>query len=380
MYKIGTLNKISPKGLSHFDDRYTISDDLAQASGIVVRSYNMHDMEFHPELMAIARAGAGVNNIPLERCAESGIVVFNTPGANANSVCELVISSMIMAARNMWPAMVWTSQLTGDITPQVEKGKAMFAGFEVKGKTIVILGMGAIGTLVANRCVDLGMNVIGFDPFISVQGALNLDNRVTLTDNVVQALKTADIVSIHIPYMPATDSMMNQDFFNALKEGAIVLNFSRDKLADADALRSWLQSDKSRYYVTDFPEEDLLKNPKVMSVPHLGASTEEAEDNCAIMAAKQLMDYIENGNITNSVNFPSINLGPLEDSNRIAVFTKNEPHPEKLALAMFADKRIINSAGGTMGPYGYALLSTIDMVTSVPKVDGAIKVRIIQDL
>lgn len=378
MYKIGTLNKISPVGLSRFSDTYSVSDDLSGVSGILVRSHDMHEMEFGRELLSIARAGAGVNNIPLDRCADQGIVVFNTPGANANAVKELVLAGLFLAARNIPDGIAWASALTENVGKAVEKGKSQFAGTEIKGKTLGVVGLGAIGVLVANAAADLGMKVIGYDPYFSVKAAHSLYSCVEVKNDIKGLLPLCDYVSIHVPAMDSTKGMFNEELLNLMKKDAVLLNFSRDKLVKEDDLLAALAAGRLRKYVTDFPTDGVLGKDGVIALPHLGASTEEAEDNCASMAAEQTMDYIENGNITNSVNFPAVTLGPRTGDNRIAVLTKGEPNPLKLASAMFANINIKAMAGSVRGEYGYALISTDDMITSVPAVDEVIRVRVIQ--
>ncbi len=378
MYKIGTLNKISPVGLSHLSDKYTVSEDLSGVNGILVRSQDMHEMDFGKELLSIARAGAGVNNIPLDKCADQGIVVFNTPGANANAVKELVIAGMLLAARNIPAGIAWVEGLTENIGKSVEKGKSQFAGTEIKGKTLGVVGLGAIGVLVANAAADLGMKVIGYDPYFSLKSAHSLYSCVEVKDDIKALLPLCDYISIHVPAMDATRGMFNADLFSLVKEGAVLLNFSRDKLVKEEDLLAALSEGALKKYITDFPTDGVLGKEGVICLPHLGASTAEAEDNCATMAVEQTMDYIENGNIVNSVNFPPVNLGPRTGDNRIAVTTKGEPNPVKLAAAMFADINIKAIAGNVKGEYGYALVSTDDMLTSVPKVDGVVRVRVIQ--
>lgn len=378
MYKIATLNKISPVGLARFSDQYTISDEVSCSSGILVRSQDMHEMELDKELLAIARAGAGVNNIPLDKCADKGVVVFNTPGANANAVKELVLAGLFLSARNIPAGIKWASTLTENIGKAVEKGKGQFAGTELKGKTLGIIGLGAIGGMVANAACDLGMKVIGYDPYFGVKAAHQLYSCVEVKNEIKDVLPECDYVSIHVPAMDSTKGMFNAELFTVMEDGAVLLNFSRDKLVNEPDLLSALETGKLGQYVTDFPTDGVLGKEGVIAIPHLGASTAEAEDNCASMAAEQLMDFIENGNIINSVNFPAVNLGPRKGDNRIAILTKGEPNPIKLASAMFADLNITAIAGNVRGEYGYALVSTNDMVQSVPKVDEVIKVRIIQ--
>ena len=378
MYKIATLNKISPVGLSCLSDKYSVSGEVSGSSGILVRSQDMHEMEFGKELLAIARAGAGVNNIPLDRCADEGIVVFNTPGANANAVKELVLAGLFLAARNIPAGIAWASTLTENVGKAVEKGKSQFAGTELMGKTLGVVGLGAIGVLVANAAAGLGMKVIGYDPYFSVKSAHNLCSCVDVKADVKDVVADSDYVSIHVPAMDSTKGMFNAELFAAMKDGAILLNFSRDKLVDEGDLLAALESGKVAKYVTDFPTDGVLNKDGVIALPHLGASTAEAEDNCATMAVNQIMDFIENGNIVNSVNYPAVNLGPRKGENRIAVLMKGEPNPVKLASAMFADVNIKAVAGGTRGEYGYALIATDDLITSVPKVDGVVRVRVIQ--
>lgn len=394
MYNIATLNKISPVGLKEFTDKYSVSDDVSCCCGIVVRSADMHEMEFGKGLLAIARAGAGVNNIPLDRCAESGIAVFNTPGANANAVKELVIGAMILAARNIPAGIAWASGLTGDdVSKQVEKGKGQFAGTEISGKTLGVVGLGAIGAMVANAASALGMNVIGYDPYLSVNAALRLLPGVGIRRDIKELLGESDYITLHLPATDSTKGMFNEELLSCVKSGAVFLNFSRDKLMDEGALIKALDADneaplgKISKYVTDFVTAGIHGRPDVIVLPHLGASTAEAEDNCAAMAARELMDYIENGNIVNSVNLPAVSLGPVAaDETRVAVITKDEPDPVRLASAMFADN-IIKAAAGSTRPsadgaalYGYALLSLAQPVTSVPKVDGVVRVRVLQDM
>lgn len=380
MYNIATLNKISKVGLANLSDKYTITDDVAAATGILVRSQDMHDMEFQKTLLAIARAGAGVNNIPLDRCADSGVVVFNTPGANANAVKELVLAGLLVAARNITEGSAWLSTVTDDVSKTVEKGKSQFAGTEIYGKTLGVIGLGAIGILVANAASDLGMKVIGYDPFLNVKAAHSLYPYVSVENDLKSVLGQCDYVTIHVPSSPSTNGMFNSELFDSMSPGTVLLNFSRDKLIDESALIHALENGKIKKYVTDFITEGIHGKSGVIGMPHLGASTEEAEDNCATMAVQELMDYIENGNITNSVNFPNISLGPIWGDNRVAIMTKGIDNPVNLALDMFKDIEIKGVVGDVKGDYGYALISTTTMLTSVPKFEGVVKVRVIQDL
>ena len=325
MYKISTLNKISPVGLARLNDKYEISKDVDQAVGILLRSQNLHEMEFSNELLGIARAGAGVNNIPLDRCAENGIVVFNTPGANANAVKELVIAGMLIGARNLNYAMNWAAELSENVSKEVEKGKGQFAGSEIMGKTLGVIGLGSIGVLVANAAVNLGMNVVGYDPFFGVKSALSLSSCITVTDDLNVLLGQSDFVTMHMPATDKTAKMVNKKLFDKMKEGTILLNFSRDKLVDEEDLLSAIEAGKVAKYISDFPNDNTVGKDNIVLIPHLGASTKEAEDNCATMAVLQLMDYIENGNITNSVNFPSCNLGVIPaGKQRISILAKSD--------------------------------------------------------
>ena len=384
MYKISTLNKISPVGLARFTDAYDIVDGangIDGSSGVLVRSQAMHDMQFDESLLAIARAGAGVNNIPLESCADQGIVVFNTPGANANAVKELTVGALVLAARNLDKAIAWTNAFAGkesdNIGKEVEKGKSKFAGTELKGKTISVFGLGAIGILVCNAASDLGMDVIGYDPYLGVHSALRLNASVKIETKPEAALAKADYVSLHLPSLPSTNGMFNAELLSNIKPGAVFLNFSRDKLVEEAAMIDALESGKISKYITDFATNGIIGRDDVVCMPHLGASTEEAEDNCAMMAAEEIMDYLENGNIRNSVNFPAVDLGPIGTQTRVALITKNEPYPAKLAAAMFADKNITAIAGSTRGEYGYALVATDDEITEIPKVPEVIRVRVL---
>lgn len=386
MYNIATLNKISPIGLSKFGDNYNISDNLDTAQGIMVRSQSMHEMNFADSLLAISRAGAGVNNIPLERCANEGIVVFNTPGANANSVKELVIAGIILAARNIPAGINWASSLTEDVSKQVEKGKSQFAGSEIKGKTLGVVGLGAIGVLVANAAQSLGMKVIGYDPFISLKSAHNLSNTIPVTNDLSQLLPMCDYVTLHIPATDKTTGMFNVQKFAELKDNAVLLNFSRDKLINEEALLGALD-DRLKYYVTDFPTDKLIGHDKIILLPHLGASTKEAEDNCATMAAEELIEYIEKGNITNSVNFPACSLGELhpEAEARVCILNKNVPSMLGKITGILSDLNvnIRNLTNKSKGDFAVTLMD-IDADVSEEEfrksldIDGIIKIRIIK--
>lgn len=376
MYKIGTLNKISPLGLARLTDEYTIVEDVQEANGIILRSYNMHEMELSDELLAIGRAGAGVNNIPLDKCAEQGIVVFNAPGANANAVKELCLSGLFLAARNIPAGLEWAKTLVGteEVGKAVEKGKGQFAGTEIMGKTLGVIGLGAIGVLVANAAENLGMNVIGYDPFLSVKAAHSLSNTITIVDALKDLYPECDYITIHVPAMDSTKGMINAEAFAQMKDGVVFLNFARDKLVnDADLLAA-LNSGKVKKYVTDFPNDTVIGKDGVLALPHLGASSAEAEDNCAVMAADQIMDYLENGNIVNSVNMPACTLGPKKGT-RISVISKADAGVlEKVAA--IADGDVVNKV---RGDYAYTLAETSgDVDESAITGEGIIKVRILR--
>lgn len=376
MYNIATLNKISPVGLARLTDQYKVIDDIADANGVLVRSQNMHDIRFPEKLLAIARAGAGVNNIPLEKCADKGIVVFNTPGANANAVKELVLAAMLMSARNIPAALDWVKTLTSDVSSAVEKGKKQFAGSELKGKTLGIVGIGAIGVLIANAAKSLGMNVIGYTPFLTIDIAHRTDAGIPLVTEPDMLLEKSDYISLNAPANPSTEGMVNAEFIEKMKDGAVLLNFARDKLVKEDDLVAALESGKISEYITDFGTDGLLGKKGVVIVPHLGASTAEAEDNCASIAADEIMDYIENGNIINSVNFPNTALPVKSGEKRIALMTKGVENPVDLAVKNLG-VTVTGVSGGTKGDYGYALVSTTDPITEVPKIEGVIKTRIL---
>ena len=377
MYKISTLNKISPVGLAHFSDKYTVTDDIDSANAIIVRSQDMHDMNFGEYLLAIGRAGAGVNNIPVDKCADLGIVVFNTPGANANAVKELVIASMIMSARNLAKAIPWANSLTENVAKTVEKGKKQFAGTEIKGKKLAVYGLGAIGVMVANAASDLGMYVTGYDPFLAPKNAHGLYPCVKVVDDPKYMLNDADYVSIHVPASPATNGMIDKGVISQMKDGVVFLNFSRDKLVNVPDLAEAVNSGKIKSYITDFPIEEMATVENVTLVPHLGASTAEAEDNCATISVTEIMDYIENGNISNSVNFPAVSLGALGNATRLCFCTKGMQSPVDY-ISKNIGLTIDAAVGGVKGDHGYVLIDTSDEVTSIPKMDGVVRARVIQ--
>ncbi len=377
-YSIGTLNNISKVGLDRLTDQYALTEDINEANGIVVRSYKMHEMDFSDNLLAIGRAGAGVNNIPLDRCADEGIVVFNTPGANSNAVKELVIAGLIMGSRNMYEGISWANTLKGDVSGQVEKGKKQFAGTEIEGKTLGIIGLGAIGAKVANAAHALGMNIVGnsvvVHPFLTAP--------CKMYDDVAEMVKVCDYVSIHVPSLPATKGMINKDLIANMKDGAIVLNYARPDLVVEEDIIAALESGKLRKYMTDLADENLINKPGIVSTPHLGASTKEAEDNCASMAVDELMDYIENGNIRNSVNFPPVSLDAEAGTTRVGILYKGEVDVTALLNeAVGADKIVKVEIGKSRTEYGYALAlvkedACKDCLAGI-KADGVIKVRVL---
>lgn len=377
-YSIGTLNNISKVGLARLTDQYALTEDINEANGIVVRSYKMHEMDFSDNLLAIGRAGAGVNNIPLDRCADEGIVVFNTPGANSNAVKELVIAGLIMGSRNMYEGISWANTLEGDVSGQVEKGKKQFAGTEIEGKTLGIIGLGAIGAKVANAAHALGMNIVGnsvvVHPFLTAP--------CKMYDDVAEMVKVCDYVSIHVPSLPATKGMINKDLIANMKDGAIVLNYARPDLVVEEDIIAALESGKLRKYMTDLADENLINKPGIVSTPHLGASTKEAEDNCASMAVDELMDYIENGNIRNSVNFPPVSLDAEAGTTRVGILYKGKVDVTALLNeAVGADKVVKVEIGKSRTEYGYALAlvkedACKDCLAGI-KADGVIKVRVL---
>ena len=387
MYNIHYLNKISEKGTALWTDDYTIGVPAEDADGILVRSASMHDMEMSDSLLAIARAGAGVNNIPLTSCADQGIVVFNTPGANANSVMELALCGMLLACRDIVGGINWVQSVkdSPDVAKLVEKGKSQFAGHEIREKKLGVIGLGAIGGPLANAARRLGMQVYGCDPFISIDAAWHLDshiNRVKTRDDIYAQ---CDIITLHVPLLDDTKKMINAEAIAKMKDGVIILNFARDLLVDDDAMAEALKSGKVSRYVTDFPNEKTANMPGCIAIPHLGASTEESEDNCAKMAVRQMMDYLENGNIVNSVNFPNCEMGICTTAGRITLLHKNFPNSlSRFTTAMASEN--INIAGlvnKSRGDYAYTMLDldhtpSAHAVEELKKIDGVLRVRIIK--
>ena len=343
MFKIQTLNAIDPEGLSLLPtDNYEIANEISNPDAIVLRSHKMHGMELPLSLKAVARAGAGVNNIPIDECTEKGIVVFNTPGANANGVKELVIAGLILASRDIINGAIWVKSLVGNgdkVPAMIEKGKNNFVGQEIKGKTLAVIGLGAIGVLVANAAKGLGMNVIGYDPYISVEQALKLSTRVNWVKDIEELLTKADYVTLNIPLTPDTKGYINKEKLDMMKPNVRILNFARGGLVDINDLRDAIASGKVAKYITDFPDEEVLKLPNVIAIPHLAASTRESETNCAVMAIRQVKDFLENGNITNSVNFPSATMERHEGC-RILIANKNVPNMVSQITSILASHSI----------------------------------------
>ena len=358
--KLHCLNPISKYGIELLTDAYEMTDDAAQAEGILVRSASMHEMELPDGLLAVARAGAGVNNIPLDVCAEKGIVVFNTPGANANGVKELVIAALLLGSRDIVDGVAWCRENAADpnIAKTVEKSKKAFAGHEIKGKKLGVIGLGAIGAEVANAAAALGMDVYGYDPFISVNGAWMLSRDVKHIMSVDTIYQECDYITVHVPLMDSTKKMINKDTIASMKDGVVVLNFSRDLLVDDDAMAEALESGKVHRYITDFPNPKSVNMKNVIAIPHLGASTEESEDNCAVMAVKEMMDYLENGNIRNSVNYPACDMGVCRTASRIAVMHKNIPNMIGQITGALAeqDVNISDMTNKSRDQYAYTLL------------------------
>jgi len=342
MFQYTCLNPIAAVGLDNLTEDYKQTEEFAQADAVLVRSAAMHDMELSDKLCAVARAGAGVNNIPLDKCAEKGIVVFNTPGANANGVKELLISGMLLAARDIVGGIDWVKANADDenIFKSMEKAKKNFAGSEIKGKKLGVIGLGAIGVLVANAANRLGMDVYGVDPFLSVKNALTLSRDITVCKSYDELYKTCDYITVHVPYMPETKGLLNKEAFDQMKDGVVVLNFARDLLVNDDDMKAALESGKVAKYVTDFPNPAVVKMPNVIATPHLGASTEESEDNCAIMAVEEIRDFMENGNIRNSVNYPACDAGVCETKGRITVAHKNIPNMLTQFTTVFSSEGI----------------------------------------
>lgn len=387
MFNIHYLNPISEKGTAIWTENYQKAEDLSDADAVVVRSAQMHELELPKNLLTIARAGAGVNNIPLDRCAEQGIVVFNTPGANANGVVELALCGMLLGCRDVVGGINWVQTIKneGDVAKKVEKGKSQFAGIELAGKKLGVIGLGAIGGPLANAAIKLGMEVYGCDPFISINAAWHLDSRIIPVKTREEIYSQCDIITVHTPLLEDTKKMINAEAFAQMKDGVILLNFARDLLVDDDALEEALKSGKVKRYITDFPNDKTADMAGVVAIPHLGASTEESEDNCAKMAVKQVMNYLENGNIVNSVNFPSCDMGVCTKAGRITILHRNIPNKlSQFTTAMAKENiNISDLMNRSKGEYAYTMLDLDGIpskaaVEALSKMEGVLRVRVIR--
>lgn len=387
MAKIKCLNNISQVGLDLLTPEYSLTEDFTEADAVLVRSAAMHDMEMGDKLSAIARAGAGVNNIPLDKCAEKGIVVFNTPGANANGVKELIVASMIMGSRDLLGGNKWVLDNSSDeaINKTMEKAKSQFAGTEIKGKKLGVIGLGAIGVLVANAAVGLGMEVVGFDPFLSVSNALHLSNSVRIVKSRDDIYKECDYITLHVPALADTKGMICADTIGQMKEGVILLNFSRDLLVNEDDLKEGLESGKIGKYLTDFPTKNVCGMKNVIAFPHLGATTEESEDNCAKMAVSQIRDYMEKGIIRNSVNYPACDPGECDTPCRVVILHRNLPTLLNQFTSVFSKENtnIENMLNKSKGDYAVTVIDSVkkineDAVKALTDVKDVLRVRVIQ--
>lgn len=387
MYQYHCLNPIAGVGLNLFSEDYKKVDDMKDAQAILVRSAAMHDLELPEGLSAIARAGAGVNNIPLDKCAEKGIVVFNTPGANANGVKELVFAGMLLASRDITGGINWVleNKDNENVGKDAEKAKKAFAGREISGKKLGVIGLGAIGVKVANAATHLGMEVYGYDPFISVNAAWSLSRNVKHINNVEDIYRECDYITIHVPLLDDTKKMLNREAFAMMKEGVVVLNFARDLLVDEEAILEAIKEGKVKKYVSDFPNSTTAGKEGCIVIPHLGASTEESEDNCAIMAVEEVKDYLENGNIRNSVNFPNCDMGVCSGAGRVALLHKNIKGIIGQYTAIMGNNNINISdmTNKSRGDYAYSLLDIDSPVTDaavaqLKEIEGVLKVRVIK--
>ena len=388
MFKIKTMNKISPKGLAELPtDSYIVGDDVMNEDGILVRSAKLHEYPFPENLRAIARAGAGTNNSPVDRCSEAGIVVFNTPGANANAVKELVLCAMLVASRDVMGGSAWVreqAQTEGvDVAATVEKGKAAFVGPELYRKTLGVIGLGAIGALVANVALSLGMEVYGYDPYLSVDAALRLDRHVHVVKDIAELYKVSDYITIHVPYMDETRHTIDADALAAMKDGVRVSNLARGELVDDDAMIAALESGKAACYVTDFPNNKITLAKHVVAIPHLGASSPESEENCAVMAAQELRDYLENGNIKNSVNFPNVEM-ERTGVQRLCVIHRNIPAMLANITRQLSEDgvNVPNMTNKSKGDYAYTIVDvdspvTDEAIADLKAIPGIIRMRLI---
>ena len=391
MYTIKTLNKIAEKGLNVFNNNnYQIDDHCATPDAIILRSFNMHDMEIDRNVKAIARAGAGVNNIPVSELTERGIVVFNTPGANANAVKEIVLTTLMASSRNLFDGILWTKSLNGrgdEVPKLVEAGKKQFVGKEIKGKTLGVIGLGAIGALVANDALDLDMDVMGFDPFISVDTAWNLSRNVERALTIEQLFANCDYITVHVPLTEQTREMFNKESFNIMKQGVHILNFSRGELVNENDMALALESGKVAKYITDFPNEKVLNMQNVICIPHLGASTSESEENCAVMASHQVKEFLEVGNIRNSVNFPNASL-PYDGKRRVTAYHQNVPNMVGQIISVLSNYHlnIADMVNRSRGQYAYTMIDIDEQLNGdvIPEIkekisliDGIVTVRIL---
>ena len=387
MFKYTCLNPIADIGLNNLTDEYTKTDDFAEADAVLVRSAAMHDMELSDNLCAVARAGAGVNNIPLDKCADKGIVVFNTPGANANGVKELFVTGMLLAARDVVGGINWAKENADNenISKDMEKAKKQFAGTELMGKKIGVIGLGAIGVLVADVANRMKMDVYGVDPFLSVNNALSLSRDVKIVKSYEEIYKNCDYITIHVPLLEDTKGMLNKEAFDQMKDGVVILNMARDTLVNDDDMKAALESGKVAKYVTDFPNPAVMKMPNVIATPHLGASTAESEDNCAVMAVDEIRNYMENGNIINSVNYPNCDAGVCDTKGRITVCHKNVPAMLNRITNVFsvANINIAHMTNKSRGDYAYCVFdidseSSKEVADKLSAIDGVLKVRVVK--
>ncbi len=384
MFKYNCLNPIAKVGLDNFDSNYAQTDNFDEADGVLVRSASMHELELSDNLLCVARAGAGVNNIPLDKCAEKGIVVFNTPGANANGVKELVLAGMLLASRDIVGGIEWVKENKADenIGKTAEKAKKAFAGTEIEGKKLGVIGLGAIGVKVANAANELGMEVYGYDPYLSINAAWHLSRRINHVNSLDEIFENCDFITIHVPALDSTKGMINKEAIDKMKDGVIILNFARDVLCDEKAVVEAIKAGKVRKYVSDFANPTTAGVDGCIVIPHLGASTEESEDNCAKMAVKEMKDYLENGNITNSVNYPACDMGICTNAGRVAIFHKNIANMITKFTALFGDAgvNISDMTNKSKGDYAYTMLDveepiTDDVVAKLAAIDGVFRVR-----
>ncbi|MCA3178666.1 MAG: phosphoglycerate dehydrogenase [Burkholderiaceae bacterium] len=390
MFKVRTYNRIAVRGLDRFDRAsFEVGSDIGHPDAFLIRSQALHDIEFPDTLLAIARAGAGVNNVPIARCSAAGVVVFNTPGANANAVKELVVAGMLLSARGILPGIAWVGGLAGTtdaaaMSATIEKEKARFAGTELKGRTLGIVGLGAIGSMVADVALALGMKVLGFDPALSVDAAWRLSNAVTRMENLQALLARSDLVTLHVPAIEATRHLVDDEALRLMKPGAVLLNFARESIVDAAAVRRALDAGRLGRYVCDFPEPGLVEHPKVIAMPHIGASTEESEENCAVMAADQLVDYLRTGDVTNAVNFPAVRLERAPGTTRLVVLNDNVAGVLGHVLSVLADRTVnvvdmVNKSRGELGINLIDVESAIGdaVVAAIRAVPHVIRVRVL---